>query len=107
MEFEVGQAWQLVNGEVVVVVRLDGDRALGSDHLWRDGNGRCERKDLPDANFSHVTTYVAEDTQDSSFVLHDRAIKEILTREIANGRNLLEIAREISRETARVLKDLM
>ena len=107
MEFEIGQAWQLVNGEVVVIVRLDGGRALGSDHLWRDYKGRCEREDLQDANFSHVTTYVAEDTQDSYFVLHDRAIKEILARGAANGQDMLGIAREISRETARVLRDLM
>ena len=107
MEFEIGQAWQLVSGEVVVVVRLDGDRALGSDHLWRDSNGRCERKDLPDADFSHPTTYVAEDAQDCSFVLHDRAIKEVLSREIAKGFDPVGFAREVSRETARALKDLM
>lgn len=118
MEFEIGQEWQLVNGETVTVIRLDGEfkdgeiYTLGSDLVWRDYDGYCVDKSLDEGfNFSHIVTDVAKDpmeTSDFSFRLHDDQIKEILKScKSSNGFfDALEFGQKVSLATTRKLKEL-
>lgn len=119
MEFEIGQEWQLVNGETVTILHVDdtfdpknGQHTLGSDYIWRDYDGFCIHKDHDEGlNFSHIVTDVAKDpmeTSDFSFRLHDDQIKEILKScKSSNGFfDVLEFGQKVSLATIRKLKEL-
>lgn len=119
MEFEIGQEWQLVNGETVTIVHIDDDMfdpkygpyTLGSDNIWRDYDGFCVRKDFDEGlNFSHIMTDVTKDlteTSDQLFCLQDDQIMQILGSLKNNGLfDILEFARKVSTTTALKLKEL-
>lgn len=113
-EFEIGQEWQLVNGETVTIIKLEFDgetcRALGSDLIWRDYDGYCFDKTFGEGlNFSHIVTDVADDgmeTSDFSFRLHDDELKQILASlKLSNGLfDVLEFGKQVSLATTRRLK---
>lgn len=119
MEFEIGQEWQLVNGDIITIIRVDatfsdndGVFTLGSDNVWRYYDGYCVRKDFDEGlNLSHIVTDVAKEpmeTSDFSFRLHDDQIKEILKScKSSNGFfDALEFGRKVSLATTRKLKEL-
>ena len=108
MEFEIGQEWQLVNGETVTIIRLDSEtyRSLGSDMVWRDFEGYCIRGTYfnEDLNFSHLYTDLESDF---SFRLSDGELKRILADlKLSNGLfDVLEFGKQVSLATTRRLKE--
>ena len=111
MEFEIGQEWQLVNGETVTIIRLDSEtyRSLGSDMIWRDFEGCCVNRTFDEGlNFSHLYTETSDLESDFSFRLPDRTIDEILKSCKSNGLfDALEFGRKVSRATTQALKELV
>ena len=116
MEFEIGQEWQLVNGETVTIIRLDGEfkdgevYSLGSDMVWRDDEGYCVDKTFEEGlNFSHLYTETADLESDFSFRLPDEQLKAILAElKLSNGLfDVLEFGRKVSQATTQALKDLV
>lgn len=114
MNFEIGQEWQLVNGETVTIVRLDGEfkdgevYSLGSDMVWRDDEGYCVDKTFDEGlNFSHLYTEVDELESDFSFRLSDGELKRILADlKLSNGLfDVLEFGKQVSLATTRRLKE--
>ena len=112
MNFEIGQEWQLVNGETVTIIRLEFEeeseacRALGSDMVWRDFEGYCIRGTYfnEDLNFSHLYTDLESDF---SFRLSDGELKRILADlKLSNGLfDVLEFGKQVSLATTRRLKE--
>ena len=110
-EFEIGQEWQLVNGETVTIIRLEFDdevcRTLGSDLIWRDYKGNPVDKTF-DASLSFakvITDVDCEQTSDFNFRLHDSEIKEILDSLKSNSFfDVLEFGKQVSLATTRRLK---
>ena len=116
MNFEIGQQWQLVNGETVTIIRLafEGEecRTLGSDMVWRDFDGYCFDETFDEGlNFSHLYTEVSEQEplqSDFSFRIHDRVISRILAECKSNGLfDALEFGRRVSQETTKQLKAII
>ena len=112
-EFEIGQEWQLVNGETVIIIKLifegsEAYRTLGSDMVWRDDEGYCVDKTFDEGlNFSHLYTETANLGSDFSFRLPDRVIEEILKSCKSNGLfDALEFGRKVSQATTQALKEL-
>lgn len=111
-EFEIGQEWQLVNGETVIIIKLifEGSevcRTLGSDLIWRDYKGNPVDKTF-DASLSFakvITDVDCEQTSDFNFRLHDSEIKEILDSLKSNSFfDVLEFGKQVSLATTRRLK---
>lgn len=116
IEYEIGQEWQLVNGETVTIIKLEFNgetcRALGSDMVWRNDEGYCVDKTFDEGlNFSHLYTEVSEQEplqSDFSFRIHDRVISRILAECKSNGLfDALEFGRRVSQETTKQLKELV
>jgi hypothetical protein len=118
-EYEIGQEWQLVNGETATIMQLEFENesdtirhTLGSDMFWRDAKGDCIDKSFDEGlNFSHIVTDVATEpmeTSDFSFRLHDSEIKEILASLKSNGFfDALEFGKQVSLATTRRLKAVL
>lgn len=115
MNFEIGQEWQLVNGETVTITQIDCTdgtcKTYSSDATWRDSNGAAEEAQSIEFDFCKLILDVADKPMqalDFSFRLHDTEIKDILARLKNNGYfDVLEFGKQVSLTTTRKLKEIL
>lgn len=111
IKYEVGQEWQLVNGETVTITEIAEDGVLGSDMVWRDFKGFAYHQNSKEFDFSEIVMDVADhamETSDFSFRLHDSEIKDILARLKNNGYfDVLEFGKQVSLATTHKLKEIL